>query len=147
MTKVYLASPFFNPEQLEVVKLVESLLKNLGFQLYSPRLDGVIQDMSNEERQRSLKKIFDLNCKNMDEAELILAILNWRDAGVVFELGYGYAKGKTIIVFTSNDAPVNVMLKESASVSVMSFQALEAALNEFQSGSPFTVQADERKVY
>ena len=145
--KVYLASPFFTAEQLEVVMQVEKALAVSGLEYYSPRKDGVLQDMSLDERKAAMKKIFELNVKNIDECDLLLAIMNWKDLGVVFELGLAFANAKTIITFCSNDEKVNVMLKECSDGHVKGFQQLTSVLHDYVQGRPIFVDQDGRDVY
>src|SRR5262245_58833299 len=107
---IYLASPFFNDKQLEVVKNIERLLSAMNREFYSPRMDGVLIHMSKEERKKQGKRLYDLNIKNIINCTLLLAVIDDWDTGVVFELGFAAGlrdrRGgniPTIVTFTNHD--------------------------------------------
>lgn len=114
MIQVYLAAPFFTPEQLLVVERLETLVRGFPvFSLYSPRKDGVLMDMSPEEKKASTKKIFNTNVTKMLNADMLIAVVDGRDTGTTWEMGFAFAKGKQIITYTDNDYGLNVMIQES----------------------------------
>ena len=151
--KVYLASPFFNPEQLLLVKTIEVLIKNIGLECYSPRLDGVLQDMSPEERARSTKRIFEKNCAEIMKCDAMFAILNDRDTGTIWELGFGYAYKQfrnldyRIITFTSGENKENVMLKECVNAHAHGLEQAEAFLLLLKSGEQLLPINDIRDTF
>lgn len=136
MKKVYIASPFFNEDQINHVKNMEVVLESRGYDVYSPMRDGVVlkPDATVHERLATYYE----NLRAMNEADFMVAILNDRDTGTTFEQGYfagkweaerlaaqSYAndnsipedkfpllKQKTprVITFATNGKPVNVML-------------------------------------
>lgn len=110
--KIYIASPFFNEEELNFVKRIENVLEYNGISFYSPRLDGILKDMPKEQRMKATKTIYDNNVKNIITTDMMVAVIDNRDVGTMFEIGYAAALGKKIITLTNNDFMVNVMLKE-----------------------------------
>ncbi len=114
--QIYLAAPFFNPEQVELVARLESVLDGSGFKVYSPRRDGgeVSPASPKEERQ----SIFHSNIKSISRSDLVVAVVDsvlckeadfaikkptpegdvyhplfeiFTDPGTAFDLGVSYA--------------------------------------------------------
>lgn len=112
--KIYIAAPFFTPEQLAIVKKVECFLESNSIDYFSPRSGGELKKMSKEDQAKTKKKIFDDNIKNMDYCTHMIACVEYRDTGTNFEIGYYYAKEKPIVLFSEKIGTVNVMLAESA---------------------------------
>lgn len=111
--KVYIAAPFFNPQQLNVVQRVEAKLKDNGIEFFSPRNDGTLKDMTKEERAKNMGKMFRSNVDHMDWCTHCVAIIDDYDTGTVWEMGYLYATHKKLVTFSANYHGINVMLNES----------------------------------
>jgi nucleoside 2-deoxyribosyltransferase len=93
--RVYLASPFFTPEQLSVVEKLEALIMSFDrLVLYSPRADGVLTTMTQSARNMAASIIFDTNVKEIEACDFMLAVIDGRDIGVIWEMGFAYAKKK-----------------------------------------------------
>lgn len=109
MKKIYIASPFFNEEQLERVKFIEDILKEHDFEYFSPRLDTYVKPNSNNNERNNA---FFANLDAIDDAQLVIVITDGKDVGTIFEAGYAYAKKIPIIYFaeTLGDKPFNLML-------------------------------------
>ncbi len=117
--RVYLAAPFFTPEQLDLVVKLEQLVQAIPeLTLYSPRADGVLTTMSQEERDKAARDIFKKNCQEIEKANLIFAVIDGRDTGVIFEMGYAFGKGIPVVTYTDQDFGLNVMLKGCANAHV-----------------------------
>ena len=119
--RVYLAAPFFTPEQVRVVERLERAIEDTGNQLYSPRTDGVLSKMSLEDRALSKRKIFDTNCREIAAADMVLAVVDGRDQGVTWEIGYAHGlrddcggdlEDKLIVTYTDQNYGLNVMIQE-----------------------------------
>lgn len=114
---VYIASPFFNEEQLANVKKVESFLSSNNISYYSPRSSGInFQNCSAEEREILSSKVFKENVDNINDALFVLACIDDRDTGTSWEIGYAFSAGKTIVTFSGKGYGVNVMLAKSTSL-------------------------------
>lgn len=132
--QIYLAAPFFNHEQLALVQAIESVVNKLlpsNVVLYSPRTDGVLQDMPAAERRKAFGKIFKLNTDNIDRSSLVVAVLNWRDTGTLWEMGYAYGKRIPTVSVTTEDAKPNVMLKQSVEAHFHSVENLQRGLQRW----------------
>ena len=112
--KVYIAAPFFNPIQLDLVKNIESILKENGIKFFSPRYMGTLKDMTPEEQANSHETIYNANINNMNECTHMVAIVQEKDTGTIFEMGYFAAQRKDIVMYTEQMGTVNVMLGQAA---------------------------------
>lgn len=125
----YIAAPFFNPDQVTRVALVETLLEKHGLTYFSPRKQSAIGPISSPEVR---KKSFDLNVRGIEESEFVIAITDGKDMGTIFEAGHAYASDIPIIyvAFTiGKDGMFNLMLSESGVAACKTFEELESALN------------------
>lgn len=112
--KIYIAAPFFSPQQLSIVENVEFNLDALGLEFFSPRSEGVLKDMSKEEQKKSRKDIYDSNLRHMDECTHMIACVEFKDTGTSFEIGYYASAKKPIVLYSQKISTVNVMLAEAA---------------------------------
>lgn len=114
MLKVYLASPFFNPSQVAVVERLERLISPMkDFVLYSPRSEGVLIEMTPAEKKAAARKIFETNIWRLRWADLLVAVVDGRDTGTTWEMGYACGIGKPVFTYTDQDYGLNVMIQES----------------------------------
>jgi len=142
MKKVYIAAPFFNPAQLAAVESIEQLCGTInGLQYYSPRSDGVLMEMTPEERKASMQRIFDTNVNRMNECDGMIAILDEKDTGTTWELGYAYMRSRTtspryrVMGYTSTpDVTINVMLAKGMHSHAVGLQEAREMLEAFASG-------------
>jgi nucleoside 2-deoxyribosyltransferase len=112
MTKLYLASGFFNEFQNKHVTSAEDFLRGKGFDVFSPREhqndDLVFGSM--EWRKATFQNDID----HIDGCDFVFAILdNAMDEGVLMEIGYAYAKKKPIVVLNLSDKIMNLMVSDS----------------------------------
>ena len=128
----YLASPFFNEEQIERMKKVLNILRGNGYEVYAPFENGVVVPNDTAE---FAKMIFDSNVKAIDESEMVLAITDGKDMGTIWEAGYAYGKGIPVVYYaeTLGDNPFNIMLSGSGIGVYKDSETLEASayLNNF----------------
>lgn len=113
--KIYLASPFFTTEQLAVVEQIESTLRGLGHEVFSPREGtklGETLGKTMEERKASAKEIYKRNVDAMTWADITVAVVDGSDAGTLWEMGWCSAKRTPIVSFTSKLKGLNIMLQE-----------------------------------
>ena len=95
--KVYLASPFFNAKEISVVEYVAKRLRNLGFDVYSPREHEVENAWALPNKEWA-KKVFDADIKAINEADIVVVINfgMYSDTGTAWECGYAYGIGKKV---------------------------------------------------
>ena len=129
--KVYLASPFFNEEQVEREERIKKKLRELGITVLSPKeFCFCPSDASNELREKTFRD----NLKHIKEADAIFAITNGKDMGTIFEAGYGYGINKPIIYFCEGlNGQFNLMLAQSGNVVLtndsFTLESIQSALN------------------
>ena len=96
--KIYLASPFFNEEELEIYRRVITALRAEGYVVYVPQ-EHTIENawaLSNEDWAQ---QVFVEDCYAIDDCEVVM-VLNfglYSDSGTAWEAGYAFAKGKTVV--------------------------------------------------
>lgn len=91
MSKVYIAAPFFNDVQLNIVESIKAKLKSERVEFFSPKDESMFKQGDNP------KDILDLNCKAIQDAPYIIVVTDDKDVGTIWEAGYAYAIGKPII--------------------------------------------------
>ena len=108
----YLASPFFNEDQIEREERIKSLLRTYGYKVYSPREHGVVGNLSDSV---AVEETFNSNVEAINNSKKVLAITDRKDMGTIWEAGYAYGKGIPIVYYaeTLGDNPFNIMLSES----------------------------------
>lgn len=120
---IYLAGPFFNAQQKEVMRQVKVMFTDLGLKVCDPQdLSPVIVDLPPEERDQHLDAIFENNILGMMQSWAIVACIDERDTGTSFELGYFKAMSDFAregepeplrITFSAHGYGCNVMLAKS----------------------------------
>lgn len=127
MKKAYIASPFFNEEQLERVKYIEELLKLYNIEFFSPRTDTYVKPNSTDEER---KKAFHDNLKAIRNSSFIIAVTDGKDIGTMFEAGYAFNEGVQIIYFaeTLGNNPFNLMLAMSGDIICKTRDELNASI-------------------
>lgn len=122
-TKAYIASGFFNPEQLEVVSNIEEILEEAEIEYYSPRKCGVnimVSDkFSNKDIEFNFKRSI-CNANNisiMDKVDLgIVNLCGKEDIGTLFEYGYMLyymiSTRATKVITVSDKSVFNLEVKE-----------------------------------
>lgn len=124
MNKVYFASPFFNEEQIEREERCKAKLRELGFEVWSPKENVIVNDSFSSEMRT---KVFKDNIDNINDADIVFAITDGKDMGTIWEAGYAYASNKLIIYYceTLGNNKFNIMLAESGNIVVTKFEDLE----------------------
>ena len=108
----YLASPFFNDEQIIRQNKVKSLLRSFGFRVYSPMEHGIVGSIASRD---SVEETFKSNIEAIDNSSKVIVITDGKDMGTIWEAGYAYGKKIPIVYFaeTLGNNSFNIMLSES----------------------------------
>ncbi|WP_077303000.1 nucleoside 2-deoxyribosyltransferase [Virgibacillus pantothenticus] len=124
--RVYLASPFFNDEQVERVKRVEQALEANPFveAYFSPRKEQL--DSLPFGSPQWANAVYQNDIKNIDWATHVVAVIDYDgetflhgerhghvDSGTAMEIGYAVASKKPVILVHEKGGIVNLMLSES----------------------------------
>lgn len=131
----YIAGPFFNPAQIQLIVDIETTFVDAGIPFFSPRLHGANVKkgpLTDEDAQ----DIFQANISGMMDCKFMVAILDWRlpqnqevwlldsskepvprtklflpDSGTIYEMGYFRAMCKPVVGFSTNKK-LNLMLTQ-----------------------------------
>ena len=97
--KIYLASPFFNDEELKNVETAEKILMSRGFDVFSPRLNEIRTDENTKQSWWS-KETFMNDKKFIDWADVVVMLYcgGYSDSGTAWECGYAYGTNTPVIV-------------------------------------------------
>jgi nucleoside 2-deoxyribosyltransferase len=98
--KVFIAGPLFSQAEREFNVRVEEELRRHGFKTFLPQRDvGRLDELLAKEGDQAYRTIFDRDLKGLDQADVVVAILDGPDvdSGTAFEVGYAFAKGKPVI--------------------------------------------------
>lgn len=160
--RFYLAAPFFNPPQLEIVQEVEDILSRNGIDFFSPRLqhpEGKPVPITTPE---SAQAIFQENVKGILSCQLVLAVLDYAlppmrelqvvdrlgthqpipvkipDTGTVWEMGYAFGNLVPVIGYFARETPkrANIMLLRSCVGLVVGAPRLELMADHLRVGKP-----------
>jgi len=153
--KVYIASPFFNPTQLERVIWIEKNLGSLGIKFFSPRSFGTLQGMTIEEKRKASREIYNSNVDEIKDCTVLLAVLDSKDTGTTFELGYAaayteYATSEnawqdaiTIVSMSFEGKGLNVMLRECVDTHISGKDDFRDIFNKIKAGKDLPAHLDE----
>jgi len=119
--RVYLAAPLFSEAERAYNLSIAGQLRNDFFDVYLPQDAGDDLHTRNKDEQ---VRIFSGNLKALENADLIVAIIDGADAdsGTAWEMGYAYARGKPVIALRTDfrkagvNEQVNLMLEVSSKV-------------------------------
>ena len=123
-TKVYIAAPFFNADQINVVEQIKFVLSQWGIEYYSPKDELLCKpDSSKQERE----KAFSSNLEAIEKSDYVIAVTDGKDMGTIFECGYAYSRDVPIVyvALTLGENPFNLMLAESGHRVCTTMQQLE----------------------
>lgn len=125
MKKIYLASPFFNPVEVERVDKVKEILDSKGLEVFSPKdhQNKHLEFGSMEWRKATFKNDVD----HIDWCDCVVAIIsqgNYDDSGTAWELGYAYATGKPVVLVNLTGETINLMIADSLHALITSYDEL-----------------------
>ncbi|MCK6258228.1 nucleoside 2-deoxyribosyltransferase [Fictibacillus sp. KIGAM418] len=115
--RVFIASPFFDKEQLERIQRLENALTRNPYvsEFYSARFHQNQQYPWGSKGWR--KVVFNLDLYYLRRADVVVVIHDYEglctDSGTAFELGYAFAFQKPIILIKEKTSVPNLMLIES----------------------------------
>ena len=119
--RVYFAAPLFSEAEQTYNRSVADLLREHFFSVHLPQDCG---DSSAERSADHTAGIFMENLAALNEADVVVAVIDGADAdsGTAWEMGYAYARGIPVIALRTDfrqagvSERVNLMLEESAVV-------------------------------
>lgn len=114
---VYLAAPFFTMAERWLVRQIRKALQDCGTIVFSPLHDV---DIKNNGLKLTNSEIASLDLKGLQDSDVIFAVANGIDPGTLFEVGYGIAKGKRVIVFVENINPNDLTMLSGTDCEIVS---------------------------
>lgn len=115
---VYLAGPFFNDAEIEVIEYVESVLAAKGLSYYSPMRHGVFPEVGTPEWAEAL---FESDRAAIEEADAVVAVYygSNSDTGTAWDCGYAASLGiPVILVHVYEDGDSNLKMHVSATTNI-----------------------------
>lgn len=132
----YLASPFFNDEQIKRMEKVRDTIRERGYTVYSPMEHGIVGSKATGD---SVKSTFQDNINAIKSSKRVLAITDGKDVGTIWEAGYAYGIGIPVVYYaeTLGDKPFNIMLAASGEGVLLDVDALFGAccVDDFTGGA------------
>lgn len=116
--KIYLASPFFNDEELKNIETAEKILFERGFEVFSPRLNEVRSEETIGSPLWS-KETFMNDRRFIDWADCVVMLYygNYSDSGTAWECGYAYGTNTPVIVVHLGEDS-NLMIHEGCHTNI-----------------------------
>ena len=108
MKKAYIAGPLFDDHEREYLEKITKLVESYGFDTFLPHRDAGL--VTGEFTREKKEKIFDIDMKYLEPADLVVALLTGRDvdSGTAAEIGYAFKSGKILIGIGANTIkPIN----------------------------------------
>ena len=129
--RIYLAAPLFSEAERTYNSSLSDLLREHLFEVYLPQETG---DDTGTRTQAEQARIFSKNKEALDNADIVVAVIDGADAdsGTAWEMGYAHARQKPVIAIrtdfrrTGTHEQVNLMLEESSVVISSPMQLPEA---------------------
>lgn len=130
--RIYLAGPFFSPEQIARIEKVEAALRQ------NPTVDSFFSPRQSDENDAPsaevgspawAKQIFAKDVAEIDQADVLVVVADYVhanvDSGTAFEVGYGYHAHKPLIILQElADEPLNLMIGQAAHYYTQSIASL-----------------------
>ena len=92
---VYIAGPLYTPGERSYLEILAQEIESIGVTTYLPHRDTGIVPAT----ERNTVSFFKQDVQGINDAQILVAVLNGNDvdSGTAFEIGYAFAKGKTIL--------------------------------------------------
>jgi len=129
--RIYLAAPLFSKAERTYNAMLSDLLKQHLFEVFLPQEAG---DDTDTRIKKEQARIFSKNKSDLDNADIVVAVIDGADAdsGTAWEMGYAYAHNKPVIAIRTDfrragmHEQVNLMLEESSKVVSRTKELLES---------------------
>lgn len=122
---IYIAGPFFNPEQVAIIEEIKRILDTGLLKYFSPKDECMYTP-----GKTTPEEVLEVNIKALRTTDLTICVTDGKDPGTMFEAGWCYSQGIPIIYVWLGGEPgqkFNLVLAASGSV-VRSYAQLESAL-------------------
>jgi len=141
---VYLASGWFNDQQMECMTRLYNFLLDCSFTVHSPYYSGIVVNKDNDSPEIR-EKAYSWNLDHIDIADIVVAVIDDYDAGTMFEIGYAVRVSEED---TLNDNPyiitysdvsgrgLNLMLQQSSDAFANGMDELYEQLKRYVNAEP-----------
>lgn len=130
--RVYFGCGWFNPAADEEEMRVKAKLRELGFDVFSPRDEVVLSPDASDEQRNG---VFAQNIKEIEACDIFFGVTDYKDMGTIWECGCACGlnasragKKRKVVYYAETlpqGAPFNVMLQKSADVVITKFEDLD----------------------
>lgn len=144
MIKVYIAAPFFNDKQLQIVEDIKAILEEQTIEYFSPK------DKSMFKQGDDPSKILRLNCRAIEHSDFVIVVTDDKDVGTIWEAGYSYAFNVPILYVWLGYEPhmkFNIMLAASGAAVVHTYADLTYQLEHYKQFGEFKSGLDGAKLH
>lgn len=141
---LYLAGPWFTPEQKERLEDVHDRILISGLKVFSPKDENLFVLGAS-----TPQKILQGNVNAIDSCKGIVVITDGKDVGTIWEAGYAYAKSKPILyVWLTHEShqKFNIMLAASG-IAIHSLSDLDEQCEHFAVTSTFFDYEMSEEIY
>lgn len=124
--KCYLASPFFDMDEVATMEQVRDILRGKGIDTFVPNEHQNPQFTFGSRDWRTAT--FNSDVKGIDEADFVVAVINkgnYDDSGTAWEIGYAYGKNIPVIVVNFSGKTINLMIADSLHALITSPEELK----------------------
>lgn len=144
--RVYFASGWFNPAAAEEETRVKNKLRELGFDVFSPRDEFVLNPNASDEERNA---VFAQNVKEITDCDIFFGITDYKDMGTIWECGcvcginYQTDRKRKVVYYAETlpeGAPFNVMLQKSADIVITKFEDLVNLPKYLETGKKYEGQ-------
>ena len=134
---IYLAAPLFSDAEREFNCKLRDQITKRGFSVFLPQEDS--NDTTNMRHEEKQSHIFQQNLAAIDNSDIIVAILDGGsdvDSGTAWELGYAFARKKTVLALKTDfrtlgsEGIVNLMIEVSVDALATEVSGLMDALEQ-----------------
>ena len=117
-TKIFIIGPFFTEIEEKFILKVKEELERKGHEAKTPLDIGYAKDGS--------EKFFNDDLRNIEQSDIVVAILDGHDPGTMCEIGYAKSAGKKIIgLWTDKERRLDPFVKWLCTKIVRSVDELE----------------------
>ena len=122
--RFYIAAPFFNERQIEIVEEVKEILDYHGATYFSPKDDCLFENGKGMDSS----DVFKTNCAEIEDCDAMIVITDDGDMGTIWEAGYAFGIQKENVIYAWIDfvegAKFNLMLAHGATITVKGIKEL-----------------------
>ena len=123
VSRIYIASPFFNDQEEEAVSRAETILRERGYEVFSPREHEYEEEYGSTEWSEA---VFKVDTEELQKSDCVVMLYwgNYSDSGTAWESGYAFGTGKPVVIVQLGDDS-NVMVHEAAVANLKGVEELE----------------------